>query len=77
MLHMEQKDYKLEIILELLKKESHAREIARALNINHMAIVRKITELLKENVVDYKEQGKNKVYFLKKTIESKTYVFNA
>ncbi|MCD4666552.1 hypothetical protein K8R47_01960, partial [archaeon] len=61
---MEQKDYKLEIINELLKEENHIRGIAKNLKINHMNILRKINELSKENVVDYKEKGKNKTYFL-------------
>ncbi len=67
MLHMEQKNYKLEIIKLLLRKKSHIRAIAKKLNINHMMIVRKIKELSKENIVDSTKEGKNKVYFLKKT----------
>jgi predicted nucleotidyltransferase len=74
---MEQKDYELEIINELLKNENHIRAIAKKLDINHMNIVRKMKELEKENVVDFREEGKNKVYFLKKTIEAKNYVFSA
>ncbi|MBS3065562.1 nucleotidyltransferase domain-containing protein [Candidatus Pacearchaeota archaeon] len=77
MLHMEQKDYKLEIVIELLKNESHAREIAKKLNINHMNIIRKMRELSKENAVDYNLRGKNKVYFLKKNSEAKALVFMA
>jgi len=77
MLHMEQKDYKLEIIGELLKNENHVRRIAKNLNINHMCIARKIKELAKENVVDYKKEGRNKTYFLKKTIEAKNYISTA
>src|SRR4030042_4978268 len=74
---MEQKDYKLEIVNELLNNENHIRGIAKKLNTNHMIIVRKIKKLAKENVVDYKEEGKNKTYFLKKTVEAKNYVFSA
>lgn len=74
---MEQKDYKMEIVNELLSNENHIRGIAKKLNINHMTIVRKIKELAKENVVDYKTEGKNKKYFLKKTIEAKNYIFSA
>ncbi len=77
MLHMEQKDYKLEIINQLLKDNNHAREIAKKLNINHMIIVRKLKNLLDENVVDFKQQGKNKVYFLKNTIETKSYILKS
>ena len=63
---MEQKDYKLEIVNELLNNKNHIRGIAKKLDINHMTIVRKIKELAKDNVVDYREEGKNKTYFLKK-----------
>ena len=34
-------------------------------------------ELAKENVVDYKKEGRNKTYFLKKTIEAKNYISTA
>lgn len=77
MLHMEQKDYKMEIVNELLSNENHVRGIAKKLNTNHMNISRKIRELAKENVVDYKTEGKNKTYFLKKTIEARNYIFSA
>lgn len=73
---MEQKSYKLEIINKLLSAEYHIRELARRLNTNHMIIVRKIKELYKENIVDYKKEGKNKKYFLKKTIEAKSFAFS-
>ena len=73
---MEQKDYKLEILKELLNSPNHIRGIAKKLNTNHMTIVRRIKELTKENVVDYRQEGKNKVYFLKKTIEARNYVFS-
>jgi len=74
---MEQKDYKMEIINELLRDDNHIRSMAKNINTNHMNIIRRIKELSKENVVDYKEFGKNKTYFLKKTVESKNYIFSA
>ena len=74
---MEQKSYKLEIVNELLNNSNHVRGLAKELNINHMNISRKIKELAKENVVDYKEEGKNKTYFLKKSIEARNYAFLA
>ena len=77
MLHMEQKDYKLEIINELLKGENHIRGTAKSLHINHMTIIRKIKELSEENVVDFKQKGKNKVYFLKKSVEAKSFALMA
>ena len=74
MLHMEQKSYKLEIIDILLKEDSHARGIAKKININHMMVVRKLKDLLEENVVDFKQEGKNKVFYLKKTSEAIAYL---
>jgi predicted nucleotidyltransferase len=74
---MEQKDYKLGIIIELLKNPCHVRGMAKTLGTNHMSISRRIKELFMENVVDYKEEGKNKVYFLKKNAEAKSYAFMA
>ena len=44
----------LEIILVLIKNKSHLREIARILNESHSTILRKVNELLKENILDYK-----------------------
>lgn len=77
MLHMEHKGYKMEIIAELLKVENHARGIAKLLNTNHMNISRKLKELSKENAVDFKVEGKNKTYFLKKTSEARIYALMA
>jgi predicted nucleotidyltransferase len=73
----QQKNYLFEIVNELLKDKSHIRELAKKLNVNHMNILRNINKLSKENVVDYEKVGKNKTCFLKKTAESKAYVFMA
>jgi len=77
MLHMEQKDYKLEIVNALVGKGWHVRGLARQLGINHMMLFRKFKELYGENVFDYKLEGKNKIYFLKKTSEARAYVLMA
>lgn len=74
---MAQKDYKLEIVNELLKGENHVRNISKIIKTNHMNISRKIKELSKENVVDYRIEGKNKKYFLKKTSEARSYAVMA
>jgi len=74
---MEQKNYKLEIVSKLIEKNFHARALAKELKTNHMAIVRKIKELFNENILDYKEEGKNKVYFIKDTSEARSYVLMA
>lgn len=72
---MEQKSYKYEILNLLLKEKNHIRKLAKKLGINHMTILRKMNSLFKDNIVDYKIQGKNKVYFIKKTSEARQYVF--
>ena len=74
---MEQKDYNLEIVNELIKSENYARNMARNLGTNHTTVVRKLKELSEENVVDFNLKGRNKVYFLKKSAEAKTYIYNA
>ena len=75
MLHMEQKDYKFEIVNMLLKKNNHVRSLAKKLGTNHTTISRKIKELSELNIVDYKQEGKNKVYFIKKNPEAKAFIF--
>ena len=77
MLHMEQKDYKLEIVNVLSRGKVHIREIAKILSVNHMMVVRKIKDLYNQNVVDFNLEGKNQVYFLKKTVEARNYFLMA
>jgi predicted nucleotidyltransferase len=74
MLHMEQKNYKLEIVRVLNRKGVHARGIAVGLGTNHMMVVRKMGELLSSNVVDVREEGRNKVYFIKDSVEARAYL---
>ncbi|MFH0836857.1 MAG: nucleotidyltransferase domain-containing protein [Candidatus Aenigmatarchaeota archaeon] len=75
--HISYRDYKFEIVLELLKNQSHIRALAKDIGTNHMTILRKIKELSDDNVIDYKQEGKNKTYFLKKSIEARNYVMMA
>lgn len=79
MVHMVQNrdNIELEIILTLIKNKTHLREIARTINESHSTVLRKINLLLKENTLDYEKEGRNKTYFLKKTIEAKNYVYSA
>lgn len=79
MIHMVQNknNLELEIVLVLLKSKAHLREIARTLNESHSTILRKINELVKENVLDYKKEGKNKVFFIKNNLNAKNYVYSA
>ncbi|NWG09078.1 MAG: nucleotidyltransferase domain-containing protein [Nitrososphaerales archaeon] len=66
-----------EIILFLLTGKYHLRGIARYLDISHSTVLRKLNVLLKENVLDYRKEGKNKVFFIKKNLEARNYVLNA
>ena len=72
-----EKSLKMEIILQLIKSENHVREIAKNLEESHVTISRKLNALQKENVVDFEQKGKNKIFKLKKNIIAKNYVFNA
>ncbi len=74
---MKQNSYKLEIVDLLSRERLHSRAIAQKLDTNPMMILRKLNELLKENVVDFLEQGRNKSYFLKKTPETRNYFLMA
>jgi predicted nucleotidyltransferase len=71
---MEQKDYKYEVIKELIKGPTHTRELAKKINTNHMMISRRVNELLNENIIDYIQEGKNKVYSIKRTPEARNHV---
>jgi len=66
-----------EIILLLLKGENHLRGIARQLNESHTTVLRKLSGLVKENVLDYKIEGRNKVFFMRRNLQARNYVFNA
>ncbi len=71
---MSQNYYKIKIVESLLKRENHIRGLAKELKTNQTTIARKINELYRENVVDYRKEGRNKVYFLKKSLESFEFV---
>ena len=70
-------DISSDIILILLREEIHLRSIARRLGQSHSTILRKLNFLIEENVLDYRTEGKNKVFFIKKNLQARNYVFNA
>ena len=70
-------DIDSEIILLLLKGENHLRGVAKQLNESHSTVLRKLVRFVNENVLDYKKEGRNKVFFIKKNLQAKNYVFNA
>lgn len=79
MIHMFQNKNNLDlaIILTLLRGESHLRGVARQLKESPSTILRKLEVLREKNVLDYKKEGRNKVFFIKKNLQAKNYVFNA
>ena len=72
---MSQNNYNYLIVEFLLKSENHIRGLAKSLGTNQTMIMRKVKELYDDNVVDFKQQGKNKVFFLKNTLEAKQYAY--
>jgi len=70
-------NYKYEIVLLLLKKEMHQRELAKELETSLTRIQSSLKELRNLNIVDYKEEGKNHTYFIKKNLASKSLILNA
>ena len=66
-----------EIMLLLLRGEKHLRGIAVQLNQSHSTVLRRLNNLQKENALDYKREGKNKVFFIKKSLQAKNYALNA
>jgi len=67
---MEQKYYIYDMVEQLYNSPEHIRSLARKLNTNQMTVLRKLKELERINVVDFRQQGRNKVYFLKQTLEA-------
>lgn len=63
-------------IVELLRKHSrHIRQIAKDLDLIPSTVMRTMKRLEKENIVDFKREGKNKVYSLKNNPETDSYLF--
>ena len=74
MFHVEQ-NISIQIIALLLRGDSHPRKLAKELGISHTTVLRKLQVFLDGNVVDFRTEGKNRVYFLKKTLEARVYIF--
>ena len=67
----------MDIIELLLRGENHVRGIAKNLDESHSTVLRKLNNLKKEGVIDSKREGKNKIFFLKNNLISKTYIQQA
>ena len=67
----------MSIVELLLKGDNHVRGIAKNLKESHSTVSRKLNSLKKENVIDSRREGKNKIFYLKKNLLSKTYIQQA
>ena len=76
MVHMEQ-NVSIQIVARLLRGDSHPRKLAQDLGLSHTTVLRKLRGLLDGNIVDFRVEGKNKTYFLKKTLEARVHVYVA
>lgn len=76
MFHVEQ-DLTMEIVLLLIDSDSHPRRISKELGVPHTTIIRKLRNLSDANAIDFREEGKNKVYFLEDTLEARTCIISA
>lgn len=74
---MEQKLYNHEILLNLLKGENHLRQIAKDLKINHMTVKRALDAMVRNNVLNVKEEGKNNIFSIKDSLEAQNAVLAA
>ena len=70
-------DLELVVVDLLLRADSHIRGIANKLNESHSTILRKLNSLKQDNVIDYRKEGKNKIFFKKKNIISRSYILQA
>jgi len=66
-----------EIILELLKRESHGRELSKKLDTSLTRVKSALKELYDLNVIYYTVSGKNHTYNIRNNLVAKTYVMNA
>ncbi len=67
----------LEVIQQLLRQDCHVRGLAKTLEQSHSTILRKLENLARQNVIDYRKEGRNKVFFIKDNIVSRNHILQA
>ncbi len=79
MVHMVQKrnNVGLDLVDLLLKSEGHIRGIAKRMGESHSTILRNLNTLKEADVVDFRRDGKNKIFFLKRNLVSRNYILQA
>ena len=70
-------NYAFEVLLYLLKKEMYGRELAKELKTSLTRVQSILNELRQANVLDYRIEGKNHVYFIKNSTVAKAYILNS
>lgn len=60
-----------EILLALRNHGCHTRALAKELDAPHTTVGRRLYALYEDNVVDMREEGRNRVYFIKDTLEAR------
>jgi predicted nucleotidyltransferase len=66
-----------DIVMVLLRGPLHTRAIADLLGRSHATVIRKLQDMIAENVADFTIEGKNKVYFLKRSLEGRNAAITA
>ncbi|MHB1830463.1 MAG: nucleotidyltransferase family protein [Candidatus Micrarchaeaceae archaeon] len=67
----------LKVILVLIDGETYLRGVARAMSASPSTVMRVLDDLSVKNVIDYRKEGKNKVFFIKSTLQARMYVYMA
>ncbi len=70
MFHVEQ-NTSSEILLLLGQEDLHVRGLAGRLGTYPTTVLRRLQELVRENAVDKRTEGKNTVYFVKRSVEGR------
>jgi predicted nucleotidyltransferase len=68
---MEQISYN-NAILALYQESTHVRALAKEIHVSGMQASRLLRQLQSQLLVDYAREGRNKVYFLRNTVESRS-----
>jgi len=66
-----------DIILLLLGEDAHIRGTAKKLDVPHSTVLRALKRLYDEGVLDFRQEGRNKTYFIRRNLQARSYVFNA
>ena len=66
-----------EIILKLVRYEIHLRELSKEIKVPHTTLSRRLSFLRKKLIIDYKPEGKNNVFFLRRNLISQKAIINA